>query len=88
MKNELERAIVNEHVELQEMLIIGLMNTICRLVHFQDVELRQYRVEYGGRLDSVEKKLRALEQEATKYCSHKTKTKILSLKTEIGNLRK
>ena len=88
MKNELEQAIVNEHVELEEMLIIGLMNTRGRLGYFQDVELSQYRVEHGGKIDSVEDKLCALEQEARKYCSYKTKTKILSFKTEIGNLRK
>ena len=88
MKNELEWAIVNEHVELQEMLIIGLMNTRGKLGYFQDVELSQYRVEHAERINSVEEKLRALEQEARKYCSYKTKTKILKLKTEIGNLRK
>ena len=88
MKKELERDINNKHVELEEMVIMGNIDTIDMLVQFQDVTLRQYRVENAERIDLVQEKLGALEQEARKYCSYKTKTKILSFKTEIGNLRK
>ena len=72
MTKELERDIENKHVELQGMLY---MNTRGTLVQFHDVTLRQYRVEYGERIDSAQEKLCELEQKATKYYgSKKNKT--------------
>ena len=73
MKKELERDIQNKYVKLEEMVIMGTINTIGRLEQFQDLTLRQYRVENAERIESVDEKLRSLEQEAAKYCSYKTK---------------
>ena len=90
MTKELERDIENKHVELEGMLY---MNTRSTLVQFEDA-LRQYRVEYGGRIDSAQEILCELEQKATKYYSRKknktnfAKITIHGLNIKLGYLRK
>ena len=91
MKNELEMNIETKYVELEGMLNRRRINTIGRLDQFNNVTLRQYRVEYAERIDSLQEKFRALEQEAAKYYSceaNVAKNMIYFLKNEeINRLR-
>ena len=91
MKNELEMNIETKYVELEGMLNRRRINTIGRLDQFNNVTLRQYRVEYAERIDSLQEKFRALEQEAAKYYSceaNVAKNMVYFLKNvEVNRLR-
>ena len=70
------------------------INTKDRLDQFQHVILRQYRIEYGGRIGLAQIKLRRIEQEARKYqYSCKTNrleqeaTKYYSRKTNVAKIK-